>query len=126
MRDRAVGVDVELLLGLALDVGFAGGTDDVHESGAADFGLDHFRGKGHAGEQRGKAAARGREGVFLLLEDVLLNCDKHALRQRIAQKRKGCGAHHQGESGTVSRRTPFCASPQDSAEAEPVVGVIRP
>jgi hypothetical protein len=28
----------------------------------------------------------------------------------IYQKRKGRGAHHQDGPGTVSRRTPFCAS----------------
>ncbi len=61
-----------------MDVGFAGGADDVVcEAEAADFGLDHFGGKGEAGEKPREAAAGFGVAAALLKHDVLLDGDDH-------------------------------------------------
>ena len=51
----------------------------VHQPGSTYSGLDHFGGEGHAGQQRRKVAAGRWELVFLLLQNVLLNGNKHAI-----------------------------------------------
>ena len=79
VEESLVSVDVELLLGFAVDVGFAGGTDNVvAQAGAADFGFDHFGGEGEAGEKPGEAAAGFGVAAALLKHDVLLDGDDHA------------------------------------------------
>ncbi len=78
VEEGLVGVDVEFLLGFAVDVGFASRANDVvAEAGAADFGLDHFSGEGEAREEPGEAAAGFGVAAALLKHDVLLDGDDH-------------------------------------------------
>ena len=76
VEERFVGIDVQLLLLLALDVGLADGPVDVVERGQADLGLDHLGGESDAGEEIAEGAA-GLADSLLLLLNVLLEGGDH-------------------------------------------------
>ena len=78
-----VGIDVELLLHLALHVDLAVRTQNVGQAGAADFGLNHFGGQRDAGLNERKLAA-GTGKALLIEQDVLL--ERHQRRRSIAKK----------------------------------------
>ena len=48
MENRLVSIHIQFLLRLALNVDGARRTEDVDQPRAADFGLDHLGGQGHA------------------------------------------------------------------------------
>ena len=75
-----VGVDVELLLGLALDIDDTLAAQDVGQPRAAHLGLDHLGRQGDPREQPGELA-RGAWESLLLLQDMLLKRDDRLLRQ---------------------------------------------
>ena len=72
VHQHLVGIDVELLLHLALHVDVAGRAQDVGEARAADLGLDHLGGQRDAGEQPGKLARHAGKPP-LLAQNVLLH-----------------------------------------------------
>ena len=74
VHQHFVGVDVELLLHLALHVHVAGRAKNVRQTGAAHFGFDQLRGQRDTREQPGKLARDAAESP-LFAEDVLLNGD---------------------------------------------------
>ena len=76
VEERFVGVDVELLLDLALHVDGAFGAEGVAEGAEADLGFDHLGGEREAAEQPGEGAA-GFSEVLLLVADVLLHGGDH-------------------------------------------------
>ena len=78
-----VGVDVELLLLLALHVGLADGAEHVAEAGGANLGLDHFGGQRNAAQQPAEPAA-GLADLLLLLQDVLLHSCNHSTQTPLA------------------------------------------
>lgn len=77
MQQRLVGVNVEFLLGLALNVGLAHRPQDVQQSGLPHFGLNHLGSECDAREQHGEGPAGPREVSLLLPDDVLLHRDNH-------------------------------------------------
>src|SRR6185437_4643823 len=76
VEENFVGVDVELLLDLALHVDGANGTESVTEAAPTDFGFDHLGGQRDAAEQPAEGAA-GLGKVLLLAPDVLLHGRDH-------------------------------------------------
>ncbi len=89
MQQRLIGVNVELLLNFALHVGFAGGAERVEQAGAANAGLNHFRGQRDAGKEPGKSSARAGADGLLLLHDVLLYGDDHGSTKTISDNSAG-------------------------------------
>jgi hypothetical protein len=75
-----VGVNVQLLLRLPLDVGAAVRSQQIPQPGAAHLGLDQFRGQRDPRQQPGKLAGRAGKPP-LLLQDVLLDGDNRPVIQ---------------------------------------------
>ena len=73
---RVVGVNIELLLHLALDVYLVGGAENIDERRPADLRLDHLGGQDQAGHQPLQLGMRALD-MRLLLDDVLLECGWH-------------------------------------------------
>ena len=76
VEERFIGVDVELLLDLALDVDGAFGAERVAEPAETDLGFDHFCGEGEAAEEP-REGPTGFSEVLLLVADVLLHGRDH-------------------------------------------------
>ena len=77
VQQRLVGVDVELLLLLALHVGLAEGAEHVAQARRANLRFDHLGRQRNAAEQPTEAAA-GLADLLLLLQDVLLHRRNHS------------------------------------------------
>ena len=69
-----VGINIQLLLHLALYVFSAHGTDDIRQSRLVDLPVHHLGSKADRAEQRGQLAGRGRI-IRLLFDDELTHGD---------------------------------------------------
>ena len=72
--EALVGIDVQLLLHLALHVFGADGADDVRQTRLVDLPVHHLGGQADGAEQGGQLAGRGRV-VRLLFDDELAHGD---------------------------------------------------
>ena len=76
VQQSLVGVHVELLLLLALNIRLAHCTEYITQPSRANLRLDHLGSKSNSAEQPAESSSRLAD-LLLLLQDVLLHCRNH-------------------------------------------------